>query len=309
MKRRKKILSPAVTMLLFAAAVLMLLGSSIGGARAALTYYSETYVSRIQLFDIGVTLNENGTEIAERTYSTGRQDGTWDGTEKGKLLEHMLENPNTGEEEPLKLGKSYQEELTVSNSGTINEFVRVTIYKYWVDKDGNKLTHAEDPEHGLSPDLIRLRLTNVRVTEPNPAWKEGRDVVPGTEEWLEDATARTEERTVLYYNKLLYCQKERDAYRERYGTEAPASMIMESPLFADQLTIDDDIAEKITTTESTETINGKTCTTITTTYDYDGAQFRVEVQVDAVQEHNAVDAIWSAWGRHVTVTDGMLTLD
>ena len=58
--------------------------------------------------------------------------------------------------------------------------------------------------------------------------------------------------------------------------------------------------------QKTET-NGN-YTTITTTYDYDGVSFRIEVEVDAVQEHNAEDAIWSAWGKRVTVNDGILSL-
>jgi hypothetical protein len=36
--------------------------------------------------------------------------------------------------------------------------------------------------------------------------------------------------------------------------------------------------------------------TITTTYKYDGVEFHVDVEVDAVQTHNAEDAIRSAWG-------------
>ena len=49
-------------------------------------------------------------------------------------------------------------------------------------------------------------------------------------------------------------------------------------------------------------------TTITTIYEYDGARFCVEAKVDAVQEHNAQDAIWSAWGRRVNIAeDGTLS--
>ena len=44
-------------------------------------------------------------------------------------------------------------------------------------------------------------------------------------------------------------------------------------------------------------------------YDYDGAQFCIEAKVDAVQEHNAEDAVWSAWGKRVTVDNGTLSLD
>ena len=39
-KKRIKAVSPVVTVVLFALAVVMLLGGSIGGTRAALTYYS-----------------------------------------------------------------------------------------------------------------------------------------------------------------------------------------------------------------------------------------------------------------------------
>ena len=35
----------------------------------------------------------------------------------------------------------------------------------------------------------------------------------------------------------------------------------------------------------------------------------VEVEVDAVQEHNAEDAVWSAWGKRISVgEDGILSL-
>lgn len=257
-KKRIKAASPIVTAVLFAAAVAMLLGSSIGGTRAALTYYSETYTSRIQMYDIGVSLMENDKEVSWRDYSSAG-DGTWN-EHTGELLENMLP-----EGEELTLGKKYQEELKVRNTGTINQYVRVSIYKYWLDPSGNKL-------RDLSPDLIDLNLVNT-----------------GTD-WIEDEGARTKERTVLYYNKLLYAE----------GQGAS-----ETPLFADALTIDGSIADKV----SQETRKDGNYTTIITTYDYDGVSFRIEAQVDAVQEHNAQDAIWSAWGKRITVNeDGSLSL-
>ena len=49
--------------------------------------------------------------------------------------------------------------------------------------------------------------------------------------------------------------------------------------------------------------------TITTSYDYDGYSFHVEAEVDAVQTHNAKDAIKSAWGVDVVIdSDGTLRL-
>lgn len=259
MKRPKKgkVFSPAVTMVLFVAAIALLLGSSVSGTRAALTYYSETYSSRIQMYDIGVSLLENNEPVSWRDYSSAG-DGTWN-ENTGILLEHMLP-----EGEELKIGKVYPEELKVANTGTINQYVRVTVHKYWLDADGNKNSE-------LDPDLIGLHFVNL-----------GSD-------WLEDEEAHTTERTVLYYNQLLYAEGE--------GNSVTAP-------FTDTLTIDGRIAAKVS--EKTEK-NGNT-TTITTTYDYDGVSFRIEAQVDAVQEHNAEDAAWSAWGRRVTVSDHTLSL-
>ncbi len=253
-KKRLRAASPIVTVALFVVAVAMLLGGSIGGTRAALTYYSETYTSRIQMYDIGVSLVENDKEISWRDYSSAG-DGTWN-EHTGVLLESMLP-----EGEKLTLGKKYREELKVRNTGTINQYVRVNIYKYWLDANGVKM-------RDLSPDLIDLNLVNL-----------------GTD-WLIDQEASTRERTVLYYNKLLASQSE-------------------TPLFADKLTIDGSIADRVG--ETRETSGGYT--TITVTYEYDGARFCIEAKVDGVQEHNAQDAIWSAWGRRVTIDNGVLSLN
>lgn len=256
-RKRIKAVSPALTALLFVVAVIMLLGGSIGGTRAALTYYSETYTSRIQMYDIGVSIVENGREISWRDYSSAG-DGTWD-ENIGVLFGNML-----AEGEEFTLGRKYPEELKIRNTGTINQYVRVNIYKYWLDKDGNKMTE-------LSPDLIDLHLVNL-----------------GTD-WIEDEGARTAERTVLYYNKLLYAQ---------------GAGVSDTVPFADSLTVNGSLAGKV----SQERVKEGNYTTIITTYDYDGVTFQVEIETDAVQEHNAVDAVWSAWGKRVTFNDGILSL-
>lgn len=237
-KLKKMIASPVTTIAAFAVAAGLLLFSSIGGARAALTYFSDDYAANIQLHEIGVTLVENGAPV------------------EGELLKGLL-----AEGEELKLGTAYQEQLNVYNSGVINEYVRVSIHKYWVDREGEKIP-------SLSPELIGLNLVNL-----------------GTD-WLLDQEASTRERTVLYYNKLLASQSE-------------------TPLFADKLTIDGSIADRVG--ETRETSGGYT--TITVTYEYDGARFCIEAKVDGVQEHNAQDAIWSAWGRRVTIDNGVLRLN
>ena len=251
MKGWKKVLSkPSVTAGAFVMAAGLLLFSGVGGARAALNYYSETYSGRVQLQDIGVTLTENGENVSWRNYT---EDGSWD-QNTGTLLTNLL-----AEGESVNPGQKYNEVLAVKNTGTINQYVRVSVYKYWLDADGNKTQN-------VSPDLINLHLTE--------------------NGWIADENSSTPERTVLYYSKLLNSGE----------TSTP---------FADTLTIDPQVATKVT--QTTETENGYT--TITTTYDYDGLQFCVEASVDAVQEHNAEDAILSAWGRKVSISNGSLSLN
>lgn len=254
MSRIKRFLtSSAGTLTLFALAVGLLLFSSVGGARAALTYYSETYTSRVQMYDIGVSLVENGTVVASRDYDTKKNDGSWkiNAGQSGVLLGNLLK-----EGESFRVGVEYPEELAVKNSGTINQYVRVNLYRYWLDEKGEKLTT-------LSPDLIDLEL------DTGGGWI------------LDEEASDTAERTVLYYNRALGAGE----------TSRP---------FARSLRIDTGVAASVTQTRE-ETGNG---TKITTTYDYDGVCFYVEATVDAVQEHNAQDAILSAWGRRVAVSSG-----
>ena len=252
-KIKKFITSPAGTMGAFALAVGLLASSSVGGARAVLTYYSETYTSRVQMYDIGVTLLENDKEISWRNYDSRKDNGSWL-EEKGVLLENMVP-----EGEKFKIGAWYPEELKVMNSGTINQYVRVSLYKYWLDENGEKV-------QTLTPDLIDLELQTDNG-------------------WMIDEESSTDERTILYYNRVL-----------ETGETSPA--------FAGRLKIDQSVTAKVTQTTE-KTANGSK---IITTYDYDGVQFCIEATVDAVQEHNVEDAVWSAWGRKVTVNDGILSL-
>ena len=252
-KIKKFITSPAGTMGAFALAVGLLASSSVGGARAALTYYSETYTSRVQMYDIGVTLLENDKEISWRNYDSRKDNGSWL-EEKGVLLENMVP-----EGEKFKIGVWYPEELKVMNSGTINQYVRVSLYKYWLDENGEKV-------QTLTPDLIDLELQTDNG-------------------WMIDEESSTDERTILYYNRVL-----------ETGETSPA--------FAGRLKIDQSVTAKVTQTTE-KTANGSK---IITTYDYDGVQFCIEATVDAVQEHNVEDAVWSAWGRKVPVNDGILSL-
>lgn len=266
MSKIKRIIStPAVTVAAFALAAVLLLTSGIGGARAALTYYSETYAARVAMTSIGVALNENGTAVSHRDYDG---DGRWS-QESGPLLSQML-----GEDASVKPGRAYPEELSVTNSGEIGQYVRVSVHRYWKeDADDNEDVKKN---RDISPAMIRLTLGGRDIGELAP--ESG---------WLVDKDSSTPERTVLYYSRML----------------APDET---TALFADTLTIDPAVASKVTQTEGMSA-DGRS-KVITTNYDYDGFSFCVEAKVDAVQEHNAKDAIYSAWGRSVSVDNGALSL-
>lgn len=266
MKRLKKILSPKAATVMLAASALLLLSGSVGGARAALTYYSDTYRSQMSTQNIGVTLLEKGEAdedwrpVSYRNYKDGEWEISGNRENDGKLLTGML-----AEGEELKIGKIYSEELRVENSGTIGEYVRVSIYKYWTDENDNKIRFVEDEP--LDPGMIELKLN--------------------TTDWIVDKEASTAERTVLYYSRPL------SAPRKEEGEDSGSSV---TSSFVESVSVNRDVMKIVTEKRENDTIKS--------TYVYDGKKFQIEVEVDAVQDHNAEDAILSAWGRNVTIEDG-----
>lgn len=243
------------TIALFAVAATLLVFSVVGSSQAALTYFSKTYGAQVEMHDIGVTLVENdldeNQDVSWRNYNeesnSENELDNWD-KNTGKLVQEILKQPEGGEDQ-LRLGHKYKEELSVRNTGNIDQYVRVTIYRYW-EKDGVK-----QPE--MDSDLIDLHLVNVGGA------------------WTEDVASRTEERTVLYYNSILGVGE----------ASAP---------FSDTLEIQDEGIEAEVSRETSTDENGNTV--ITTKYDYDGLEFVLRVDVDAVQTHNSEDAMMSAWG-------------
>ena len=136
--RRKTAKRARIPLVLSLAAALLLVFSAANSSRAALTYYSENYSAEFQMFDIGVTLLENGNEVSWRNYA--RKDDEWQ-EGGGELLSGLLDGENGGKIQP---GKAYSEELSVRNSGSIDEYVRVAIYRYWEDGDGNRVMYRRN---------------------------------------------------------------------------------------------------------------------------------------------------------------------
>lgn len=242
MKRNKKRSFPKVTVLLLAASAVLLVGSGVGSARAALTYYSENYSVQMNMQSIGVSLVENDQVVSSRDYADADK---WEGTTEGSLLSNLL-----GEDEKFTPGKKYDEAISVTNSGNIDTFVRVIITKSWQDANGGKNT-------SLDPQLIELNY----LTDNG---------------WVVAEDQSTTERTVLYYTKAL-----------PVGESTPA--------LSDTIRINESIASEVNKTVKDNTI--------TYTYKYDGYTFHLDAEVDAVQTHNAKDAIKSAWGVDVNVTE------
>lgn len=246
MKKKKKSF-PKKPALVLTAAALLLVGSTVGSTRAALTYYSENYSAQMNMQSIGVSLLENDKVVSSRDYVSNNE---WKGASQGTLLTNLL-----GKDETFTPGKKYNEAISVKNSGTIDTFVRVIITKSWQDEEGKKNTE-------LSPDLIELNFLT------DNGWQ------------VADAQS-TKERTVLYYTKAVAA-----------GDTTPA--------LSDTLRINPSIASDVT-----KVPKGKT---ITYTYKYNGYTFHIDAEVDAVQTHNAKDAIKSAWGVDVNVSDDETTM-
>lgn len=182
MKRRKDAKKVTAPLLLLGASAVLLLFSTVGSARAALTYYSENYAMEVTVSSIGVTLQENGTSVSYRNYI--RND--WSDSGSGELLTNLVP-----EGEALVPGKRYGESLSVVNSGAIDTYVRVILYRSWQNGQGQKLT-------GLSPELIEFDFTE-------------------NSGWIVDEEASTSERTVLYYTKVLPSQASTPALCDAVG--------------------------------------------------------------------------------------------
>ena len=158
---------------MFMLAVLLLMTGTIGGVRAAPQIFNPDFAySGLELDEIGITLRENGEDVASRDYN---RDSHAFVTSGGSLLTNML----TATDGKVRLGWPYTEALTVYNSGEISEYVRVTIYKYWTDKNGDKY-------YGIPNDLIKLNLVT------GNGW-----VIDDRE------NSSTSERTVLYYQSAV----------------------------------------------------------------------------------------------------------
>ena len=286
MKKLKK--NNALLLALLVLAGCLMIFSGVQTSRAALTIYSDIYVEQIQLSQIGVTLMENGADVAWRDFiglndtqhSQKEADQLWDTNNTGVLLGHML-----GEGEEFKVGTTYPEEIRVRNSGEIDEYVRVILRRYWMhmekqkDKNGNVLKDAngndieiEVKTPFLDPTLIALNVVN-STGFGNGTERGGITHSNDSGAWIFNADESTEETLVFYYSRLLHKGE------------------ITEPLI-NNITVDKSLSYRITNTY----VDEEGYTVIETYFDYDGSRFMLEAEADAVQSHNAATAMRSAWG-------------
>ena len=289
------------TLALLAATVLLFGGGSFTGTKAALTYFSNDYTAEFSLDHLQVHLIENGVDVCHGEndiYTVHRgdsndgsmaEDATKNKKYKGNLVEYLgYTNDQHTEETPsytlgtpgkVEPGRTYKEEISAKNGSNIDQYVRLTVKKYWV-KTGDNTTSKDTT---MDPKWIKLSYN-------------GEDY--NTDGWKENTQESTTESRTFY---LLNVLKGGD------GKEGGES----SPLLFNELTIDGKVADlKCTeTTKKESTPGGANVTVITYKYDYDGYTFFIEADVQAIQTHNANDAIGALWGvSNVSAKDGVVTV-
>lgn len=158
---KKLVGSTLSTVALFAIAAALIIGGAVGVTKAAPTYVSNNYRAEVEVPDLGTALVENGKDVGDEG-----------------LLQGITGN--------VKPGKKYDEVLAVRNTKNSDEYVRVTVRKYWTDKDGKKLRDRDT-------DLIDLEF----------------DTTGG---WTIDDGSTTDERTVLYYAHVLPAGRTSDPF-------------------------------------------------------------------------------------------------
>jgi len=262
---KKRDFSKRTTALLIAAALLLGAGT-VTGARAAFTAQSDDYRAQFYVNHLAVHLLENGKDVCGGA-------NTIDGSTKVTgALATSLGYSKDGDSETLGTvdpGRDYREEIAAENGRDVEQYVRLTVRKYWLKQDENgKTVKATD----LSPALIKLTY-------------DGSDY--NDSKWVLGESS-TESATYYYRTKL-----------SGGGTTEPLfdtltidkSVIPDMHMPTDAELRSDKYADYVTVTETNDG-----ATVYTYNYKYDGYTFYIEADVQAIQTHNAQDAIHSQWG-------------
>ena len=239
------------TLALAAVAVLLFASGGIMGAKAKLSVTSQDYEGAFRLDHLQVHLLENGKDVCNGH-------NTLDGKSKvaGELIKYLK-----GKIDP---GRAYREEIaaqngTGKNNEPVDQFLRLSIRKYWKDPKGNK-------KPDMDPGLIQLTYNAGKDT----SWfSDKNDKAYNDEAWVVNSKETTRERTTYYYRTTLAGQET-------------------TPPVVNKLKINDSIVKA--------KVNPPKDGVITYEYEYDGFIVCIEADVQAIQTHNANDAVRSIWG-------------
>lgn len=281
MENGKRSISRRTLLLLFAAVLFCAAGlmGAVATTQAQLTFFSEEHRADIEQTHLGVALvektgqealsEESPWRIVAKGEAAGTQDIDIPADKEGKLLAETAVDPEGAPTDELLVlggdahmvpGKTYPELVSVRNaSDDMEEYVRVTVRRFWTDDAGNKL-----PE--LDPALIEL------------------DVNDGYgDAWVHSAEESTPERQVYYLKtRLLAAASEAYADPQALITGIRLSTAVAEDAFADQL-------KELGLAQTAETPEGSVLTTMK-------AHVNLFAQVDTVQTNSAVQAAKSAWG-------------
>ncbi len=255
---KKNRVSPVKMLLLFA--VILCLGfSGVQTTRAALSVQSNYYRAQANMQDTGIAIMENGVQITDRFNEPEY---------RGRLLggDLMLMNGETVAD--FNYGVRYRENLAVKNTGTIDQFVRVFVTRYWAELDENGNVIRKLPE--LNPELIEVRFVDGNWTNP--------------------VLTPSGERYTLYYTG-------------NGGILAPDEV---SPIFADSIRVNGDL-ELIVSTVTTDVVDGKKVTVYTYIYDGKAFILEVEAQgVQTHNAKDAVISAWGKEASEILTNAGVL---
>ena len=265
------------TAVLIAIALALVFGGAAGAfaITASGMIESPDYKADFYLNHLQVHLLENGKDVCGGQNKLGQEDKV-----SGDLVQY-LGYSRDGDTEKLgsvEPGKLYKEVISAKNGQDIPIYLRMTVKKYWVevdeqnsDENADATSVAGEKDPALSPDKIHLMY-------------EGKSYNSGS--WFINESESTDEQTTYYYKEQLGPGSETD------------------PLF-DSLVIDSKLLTREKLSEETNEETG--VTTIKYKYQYDGYAFMIKADVQAVQTHNANDAIHSQWGVYdITEDSGKL---
>ena len=223
----------------------------------------------LALLAAAIILLGGGGTMGTRAALTATSD-TYDATiELDQISVDLTENGSPVEdgtlfakvkEETFVPGKAYENTIGVENSGTAPEYVRVIVRKYWTVKDEKKSEETKE----LKSEWIELKADS---------------------KWTAVESDNNEYAVYYYPDPINPDDGNVDLFssiriNEKVLTEGKKIMIGDNEYATDEAAKD----------------AAKDGDKITYTYTYDGYQFVVEAEAQAVQTHNAADAIKSIWG-------------